>query len=124
MKIVIACVAALALATAGSASAAKGPAAHILKGRALVRQSAVYLGISVKDLRTQLRTGKSLAQVADATPSKSSAGLLSTLVGLAQAKLDKLVAAGKLAPAREPKVLDRVTRRLQRAIARVHPVKP
>jgi hypothetical protein len=42
--------------------------------------AATYLGISQTSLFTQLRSGKTLAQVADATTGKSAAGLIAALV--------------------------------------------
>ncbi len=42
--------------------------------------AATYLGISETSLFTQLRAGKTLAQIADATTGKSAAGLIAALV--------------------------------------------
>jgi hypothetical protein len=42
--------------------------------------AATYLGISQTSLFTQLRTGKTLAQIADATTGKSATGLIAALV--------------------------------------------
>jgi hypothetical protein len=42
--------------------------------------AATYLGISETSLFTQLRSGKTLAQIADATSGKSAAGLIAALV--------------------------------------------
>jgi hypothetical protein len=42
--------------------------------------AATYLGISQTSLFTQLRSGKTLAQIADATSGKSAAGLIAALV--------------------------------------------
>ena len=43
-----------------------------------------YLGISTQKLFTQLRSGKTLAQIADATSGKSAAGLIDALVAAEQ----------------------------------------
>ncbi len=59
-------------------------------------ESRDYLGISQKDLMTQLRSGKSLGEIADATPGKSKSGLVSALVSDANAKIDKAQQSGKL----------------------------
>ncbi|HZS23614.1 MAG TPA: hypothetical protein VFA30_01390 [Gaiellaceae bacterium] len=48
---------------------------------------AAYLDIPVAQLLVQLKTGKSLGQIADATPGKSSAGLVAALVADAKARL-------------------------------------
>jgi hypothetical protein len=49
--------------------------------------AATYLGTTVAALRTQLQSGKTLAQIADTTSGKSAAGLIAALVADAQAKL-------------------------------------
>ena len=49
--------------------------------------AATYLGISADALATQLRSGKTLAQVADATTGKSAAGLIDALVADATKRL-------------------------------------
>jgi hypothetical protein len=63
--------------------------------------AATYLGVTEDALKTQVKAGKSLAQIADATAGKSSAGLIAALTATVQAKLDAAVAAGKLTPAHE-----------------------
>ena len=119
-KLTIALVALLALAVAGGTYAASGKKkGHLIARHAVLKESASYLGITVKQLRTQLKAGRSLAQVADATSGKSSSGLLDDLVGAVKAKLDKRVAAGKLHADRETKLLAHVTKRLQRRLAHV-----
>jgi hypothetical protein len=49
--------------------------------------AASYLGISESSLFTQLRSGKTLAQIADATAGKSSAGLIDALLAAATKQL-------------------------------------
>ncbi|HEX6987090.1 MAG TPA: hypothetical protein VF170_17055 [Planctomycetaceae bacterium] len=58
--------------------------------------AATYLGISRSDLLTQLRSGKTLAQVAAATSGKSAAGLVDALVADAKAQLAQAVKDGML----------------------------
>ncbi len=41
--------------------------------------AAAYLGVATAQLREELRSGKSLADIADATPGKSAAGLVQAL---------------------------------------------
>jgi hypothetical protein len=78
-----------------------------------VRQAALaYLGLSAKQLQAELRGGRTLAQVADATPGRSAAGLASTIVGARRAQLDEAVAHGLItkhaASAREGELAARV----------------
>jgi hypothetical protein len=55
-----------------------------------------YLGISGKQLRSDRRAGKTLAQIADATPGKSAAGLVTVIVDARRARLAKALASGKI----------------------------
>jgi hypothetical protein len=57
--------------------------------------AATYLGLTEAQLRTQLESGKSLADVAKAQ-NKSVDGLVQALVDAAKKKLDSAVAAGRL----------------------------
>jgi hypothetical protein len=68
-----------------------------------------YLGISATQLRTDLKAGQTLAQIANATPGKSAAGLVQALTAAAKTKLDAAVAAGKLTAAQEQFVLAKLT---------------
>jgi hypothetical protein len=75
----------------------------------LLALPAAYLGISPDALKDQLKAGKSLAQVANATPGKSAQGLVDYLVAQAKAKLDTKVAAGKLTQTQENAWLAKLT---------------
>src|SRR5436305_11838982 len=61
--------------------------------------AAGYLGLSAGDLATQLQSGKTLAQVADATAGKSRAGLIAALVAAEKTELTQAVKDGKLTQA-------------------------
>jgi hypothetical protein len=67
-----------------------------------------YLGLSDEALKADLKGGHSLAQIADATPGKSAAGLVDSLNAAAKAKLDPYVAAGKLTSDQESAILSKV----------------
>jgi hypothetical protein len=83
---------------------------HEFLGR--LDSAAAYIGITEAQLRTELESGKSLAQVAQAH-GKSVDGLIGALVAAAKDKLDKAVAAGRLTKAQETEMLgvlkDRIT---------------
>ena len=66
--------------------------------------AADYLGLTEAQLRSQLESGKSLAQVAQAQ-GKSVSGLVDALVGAAKKHLDKAVAAGRLTKAQADEML-------------------
>jgi hypothetical protein len=56
---------------------------------------ASYLGLSETELRTQIESGKSLAQIAT-TQGKSAEGLKAAILAEAKSQLDEAVAAGKI----------------------------
>jgi hypothetical protein len=79
----------------------------------LLALPSAYLGLSSDSIKAQLASGKTLAQIAGATPGKSAAGLVDYVVAAAKTKLDAWVAAGKLTQDRETawlaKLRDKVT---------------
>jgi len=58
--------------------------------------AAAYLGLSETVLRTQLQSGKTLAEIADATAGKSKAGLVAALVADEKSHLTEAVKVGRL----------------------------
>ncbi len=76
-----------------------GPGPFTAAGRLGVA-AADYLGITAAQLRRELQSGKTLAQVADATPGKSSAGLVAALVAARKQRLASGLAGGKMTHAR------------------------
>jgi hypothetical protein len=79
--------------------------------------AAKYLGLTDAQLLTQLRSGKSLAQIATAQ-NKPVSGLTSTLKAGIKTRLDKAVAAKNLTSAQEQKILSRLDRRLHTLVNR------
>jgi hypothetical protein len=73
--------------------------------------AAKYLGLSEEQLRTQLNSGKSLAQIAKAQD-KSVDGLKDALVAGAKDKLDAAVKAGHLSSAQEQQILKDLQQRV------------
>jgi hypothetical protein len=61
--------------------------------------AAGYLGVTQAQLLTQLQSGKTLAQIANATQGKSAAGLVDALVAAEKKELADAVAAGRLTQA-------------------------
>jgi len=77
--------------------------------------AANYLGLTTRQLRARLKKGRSLAQIADATKGKSSAGLIDVILANSAARMR----AAKV-PASTQKVrLERARRRLDRQVSRV-----
>ena len=101
--------AALALCGAGAATAA-GSASQApgTEAAASVFDAAVaYLQLDTQALVQDLRSGESLAQVADAQ-GKTADGLVGAVVNAAQAQLDVPVAAGTLSSAKEQVLLTKL----------------
>jgi hypothetical protein len=87
--------------------------------------AASYLGISSAAVGAELLSGKTLAQIAEATPGKSSAGLVDALVAAVEQRLKAARAAGRITPARaarrEQRVRTRVGALVQRKVVRPRP---
>ena len=81
----------------------------------LTKAAGAYLGVDTKTLLTQLRGGKSLADIANglSAQGKSAQGLIDTLTKTANDKLDAAVAAKKLtadqAAALKPRIATEIT---------------
>jgi hypothetical protein len=84
----------------------------------LMRVSAAYLGLTPQTLRSELRAGKTLAQVATA-PGKTAAGLEQAIETAAKTRLDKAVSNGQITSQREQLILSRLPARLDRLVNHV-----
>ena len=73
--------------------------------------AATYLGLTQAELRTQLESGKTLAQIANATPTKSAQGLVDALAAPSKARLDAAVAGNTLTATQEATALTRLNAR-------------
>ncbi len=80
--------------------------------------AGAYLGITPAQLRDELRSGKTLAQIADATPGKSSAGLRDALVAARKVRLAQDVAAGNVTRARATRREKRLDKRMSALLQR------
>jgi hypothetical protein len=124
---------AVALAGAGSAYAYSGGsiASHKTasakagrtdgpRGPRFATAAAAYLGLTQAELRTQLESGKSLAQVA-AAQGKSVAGLKQAILASAKSDLDRDVAAGRITAAQEQTMLADLQSHLDDIVNRTGP---
>ena len=91
------------------------PRAAKVQQRGLLPAAAAYLGVTPVALRTELRSGKSLAQVATAK-GKSVDGLKTALVAAIKTKVDAAKAAGKLDAARADRLLQRAPQLVERLV--------
>jgi hypothetical protein len=83
----------------------------------LMKTAAGYVGLTRKELATELRAGKSLAQVA-AAQGKSAEGLEQALLNAVKTRLDQLVAAGDLTADRRQALLSRIEARIEKIVNR------
>jgi hypothetical protein len=83
--------------------------------RAPLRAAAAYLGLNDAQLLDQLRSGKSLAQIAK-DKGKTTAGLEQAITTAFKSRLDKAVAAGRITKAQEQTILNRFQSRLDRRV--------
>jgi len=85
--------------------------------------AATYLGLTQAQLRTQLESGKSMADVARAK-NKSVDGLVSALVDAAKKKLDSAVAAGQLTQKQADSILSDLKSHVTDFVNGVRPPRP
>jgi hypothetical protein len=103
---------------AGSRALEKGAAPHRDGQRLFAAPSrlgfvaASYLGVSAAQLQSELKSGKTLAEVADATSGKSAAGLIQSLVAARQARINAAVASGKLTASKASTIDSKLMRRM------------
>ncbi len=83
--------------------------------------AAGYLGVSAAQLRGELRSGKTLAQIANATSGRSEAGLVQALVAARKASLATRVSAGKITQAQANAALPKLAARVTAEVNRVRP---
>src|SRR5919197_2612104 len=101
-----------ALALGGTAIAAKGSSSSGNGARAAAAArdhchghgddfavAASYLGLTLDQLRRELESGRTLAQIANATSGKSADGLIAALVAAEKQELADAVSSGKLTQA-------------------------
>ena len=96
-------------------------------GRGLANDFATvtaYLGITTAQLRTDLKSGKTLAQIADATSGKSSAGLIAALVAAEKTEIAAAVTAGKLTQTQADQVTANLPARVTNMVNGTRPAGP
>jgi hypothetical protein len=99
-----------------------GPGGGLLAGNVL-KTSATFLGMTVADLQTALKGGKTLAQVAS-DKGKTAAGLITALTDEAKANLDAAVAAGWITQKQADAAAEGITRQITALVNSGPPVLP
>ena len=98
------------------APAAANPLHDLLEG--LTDSAAGYVGMKPVDLMTQLKAGKSLADVASATTGKSRDGLVAALTTAASTKIDTAVPDGTLSAEQAAKAKQKLSAEIAKLAAR------
>ncbi len=80
--------------------------------------AASYLGVSPSALEADLRTGKTLAEVANSTPGKNEAGLIAALVTARHDRLQALAGARHLDSTKLSKRLEKLPQRMTKFVQR------
>ena len=116
-RLLIPLVLAATFLVAGSAVADAQRPAKPVAHRGIVAVAAQYVGLERRALARELRSGKSLAQVATAR-GKSVDGLKQALLTALKTRLDARVAAGRLPADRAQRLLARAPQRIDRLVNR------
>jgi hypothetical protein len=82
--------------------------------------AAGYIGVTEAQLRTELESGKTLAQVAQAH-GKTADGLIAALVAASKSRLDKAVSAGRITKAQEDQLVSNLKARITELVNRTGP---
>ncbi len=88
--------------------------------RSSVRSAAVYLGVSPAEIRRELRSGQTLAQIAASTPGKSAEGIVQALLRRRTAALTAALASGRITSAQERAQLAALHARAAAEVNREH----
>jgi hypothetical protein len=91
--VLVAAIAAFVLVGGASFAAINAAQDGKRQPRTTLAAASAYLGVSEAQLRGDLSSGKSLAQVAAATPGRSAAGLIEAIVGARRARLEQQLAS-------------------------------
>jgi hypothetical protein len=93
------------------------------KGGGLLETAATFLGMSVSDLQTALKSGKSLADITT-SKGKTVADLVTALIAPAKKSLDQAATDGKITSTQETTILNHLTTALTNLVNHVKPTAP
>ena len=85
--------------------------------------AASYIGVTEAQLRTELESGKTLAQIAKAH-GKTADGLIAALVAASKSRLDAAVSAGRITKAQEDQLVPNLKARIADLVNRTGPPRP
>jgi hypothetical protein len=121
--VVVGVILAIVLPGHGSSTGNRAPAVGVHHGGTVARSdlavAAAYLRLTSARLRGELRSGRTLAQLADAQGATSAAGLTDAISSARKATLNAAVAAGELSRADEQAALQTLDSRISAKVHRV-----
>ena len=82
----------------------------------VAKESVSYLGLPAEQVKQQLRSGKSLGEIANSTPGKSRADLIKDLDAKAADRIKTAVAAGKLTQQHAEQLLPKVDAAIEKIV--------
>jgi hypothetical protein len=88
----------------------------LVRGTSVTALATGYLGVSRAKLRGELRSGKSLGEIADATAGKSEAGLIETLTAAKKETVASQLKAGKITRGQANEILTHLPTRVRRRV--------
>jgi hypothetical protein len=110
------------VASSGAAFAASGSSTARAGRGGVVQAVTSYLGLTAQQLRADLQSGQTLAQIAT-TQHKTVSGLEQAITSAVRARLDKAVTAGKITSTQEQRLLHRLQSRLDTLVNTPHPLR-
>lgn len=109
---------------AGGPGRPGGPGGMRMFGGDELTTAATYLGINATDLRTQLQSGKTLADIAKATSGKTVDGLIQAIVTAETSEIDQAVKDGKITADQATQMKTNLTQRVTDMVNATHPMGP
>jgi len=91
-----------------------------LHGASMTAVAAHYLGIPASQVRSELESGRTLAELASSTHGHSAKGLAEAILAARRERLETYVKAGKITQAQLETRLTAVTRRIQLRLVHMH----
>ena len=89
----------------------------------LLQAGQSYLGLPLAEIRTQMAAGKSLGDIANATPNKNRDGLVAALTLAANARIDQAVTQNKMTADQANTLKSKVTAEITAFVDRKMPVR-
>ncbi|HTY96267.1 MAG TPA: hypothetical protein VMB91_04460 [Solirubrobacteraceae bacterium] len=97
-----------------------GPGSSAGRDSGLLAVARSYLGISATEMTREMRSGKTLADIAESTPGRSREGLAKALFAAREHELETAAQTGRISESAHKVRLAHVERRVERILSRDH----